>query len=97
MNIGIYLTPDLALPFLMVEIIIAEKNEVITIDKDAKILKSDCEIPVPLNFSGMPTLDAAFVVPPREAPRFCTTSIKTPYNANRSGAATTAANVMNIV
>ena len=88
--------PDCALPFLIVEVMIAEKNEVITKEVIAKILKSERDMPVPENVNGMPELMAAFPAPPSAEPRLLTTSIKTPDIANKNGAATTVANTMNI-
>ena len=89
-----YLIPDFTLPFLIVDTIIAENKDVIIKDTVAKILKSDCETPAPEKLKAIPTLLATFVVPPKAEPRFCTTSIKTPDKANKSGAAATVANVM---
>ena len=96
MKIGMYLTPDCMLPFLMVEVIMAEKRA----DKDnetiANILKSDWDMPVPENESGMPAELAELPVPPNAEPRLPTTSIKTPANAKRRGPATTVANTINM-
>src|SRR3989344_2592371 len=96
MKIGIYFTPDCMLPFLMVEVIMAEKKA----DKDnetiANILKSDLVIPVPENEIGIPAELAELPVLPRAEPRLPTTSIKTPANAKRRGPATTVAKTMNI-
>lgn len=89
-------TPDFILPFLIVEIIIAENNEVITKDTIANILKSDWDMPVPEKVNGMPAPAATFVVLPKAEPRLCTTSTKTPDKANKNGAATTVAKVMNM-
>ena len=95
-NMGMYLTPDLALPFFMTEIIIAENNAVIVKDTAAKILKSDVLTPTPEKLNGIPALKAAFFVVPRAEPNFWTMPIKTPDIANKNGAATTAAKLMNM-
>ena len=95
-KIGIYFTPDFMFPFLIIEIIIAENNEVSVKDTIEKILKSDWVIPVPENVNGRPADTAAVFVPPKIVPRLWTTAIKTPAKANRNGAATTVANVMNM-
>ena len=84
------------LPFLIVDTIIAENNEVTARDTDAKIVKSDCVTPVPEKVSGMPDVAAAFVVPPSAVPRLETTCIKTPDKAKRKGPATTVAKLMKI-
>src|SRR3989344_8741737 len=96
MKIGIYLTPDFTLPFLIVDIIRAEKNEVITNDTTAKILKSVWVTPVPEKLSPTGTLAAAVLVGLSAVPRFCTTLISTPDNAKRNGAAAIVAKVMKI-
>jgi hypothetical protein len=93
---GMYLTPDLMLPFLIVDTIIAEKSDVRVKDTIENILKSDCDMPVPEKLSGMPALAAALVVLPRAEPRLWTTCIKTPDKANKNGDATTVAKLINM-
>ena len=91
-----YFTPDLTVPFLIIATIIAENNEVSNKDTTAKILKSDLVIPVPEKVNGIPTVVEAIDVCPKAEPRLSTTPIKTPDKANKKGAATIVANVMNI-
>ena len=96
MNIGMYLTPDWIFPLFIVEVIMAENNDVSIKDVIAKILKSVLVTPVPENDIGTPAFTAAFDTPPNALPSFPTTSISTPDKANKNGAATTVAKVMNI-
>ena len=84
------------MPFFIVEIIIEENKDVSIRDNTAKILKSDCWIPVPEKLNGTPILAAAVEVDPKVVPSVVTTLIKTPERANRKGAAIIEANVMNI-
>ena len=95
-KIGINFNPSLALPFFIVAIITAEKNEVIIKDTMANILKSLYLIPVPEKESANPADDAEPVVPPRLAPRFVITFINTPASAKSTGAAAIVAKEMNI-
>ena len=91
---GMYLSPSFALPFLIVAIIIAEKNDVIIRETIANILKSLYLMPAPENESANPVV--ALVTLPIVDPRLVMTFINTPESANSAGAAAIVANDMNI-
>ena len=93
MKIGIYFNPNLALPFFIVAIIIAEKNEEIIKDTTANMRKSAYCMPAPENESANP-VDAVEL--PTEDPRFPITLINTPESAKSRGAAAIVAKDMNI-
>ena len=95
-NMGMYLKPLFAEPFFIVAIMTAEKNDVISKDTIANILKSAYCIHVPENDSPKPAEDAALVAPPSEPPMPLTTFIKIPESAKRTGAAATVANDIKI-
>ena len=95
-KMGINLSPSLALPFFIVAIITAEKNDVIIKDTIANILKSLYLMPILEKESANPADDAAPAVSPRLVPRFVITFINTPESAKSTGAAAIVAKEMNI-
>ena len=94
MNMGMYLNPSFALPFCIVAIITAEKNEVIIKDTIANILKSAYWMPLPEKESPNPADEEA--TPPKLDPRLVRTFINTPDSASSTGAAAMVANDMNM-
>ena len=93
MNIGMYLSPSFALPFFIVAIITAEKNDVVIKDTIANILKSAYCMPLPEKESPNPPCEAT---PPKLDPRLVRTCINTPESASSTGAAAIVANDMNM-
>ena len=97
MKIGMNLKPDFALPLLIVDIIIAEKNDVTIKETITKILKSLKFIPDPEKPIANPDVAAANPVSLKELPRLLITLINMPASANSTGAASTVEKVMKII